>query len=134
MRVLPAGMRISTAGMRISTAGMRISTAFPREQAPRRRLPAPPGPLPKLWEEQQVPAFVLEVTSGASRIEDKGPKKGLCAELGVREYFMFDPEADYLKPPLQGYRLADGQLLRPGRTKPARGRRRPRRRSCGYGR
>jgi hypothetical protein len=39
---------------------------------------------------------------------DVGNKKALCAMLGVTEYFMFDPEADVLKPPLAGYRLRDG--------------------------
>jgi hypothetical protein len=32
----------------------------------------------------------------------------LYAELGVTEYFLFDPEACYLDPPLQGFRLEDG--------------------------
>jgi Uma2 family endonuclease len=62
----------------------------------------------KLWEEKEVPAFVLEVTSRGTRLQDKGSKRELCAELGVREYFLFDPEADYLKPPLQGFRLRAG--------------------------
>lgn len=62
----------------------------------------------KLWEEKHAPAFVLEVTSRGTRLEDKGNKKELCAELGVQEYFLFDPEGDYLKPPLQGFRLASG--------------------------
>jgi Uma2 family endonuclease len=63
----------------------------------------------KLWEEKLSPSFVLEVTSRGTRLEDKGTKKELCAELGVAEYFLFDPEADYLKPPLQGFRLANGR-------------------------
>lgn len=63
----------------------------------------------KLWEEKRAPAFVLELTSRATRREDRGPKKEFCAKLGVQEYFMFDPEADYLKPPLQGFRLAKGR-------------------------
>jgi Uma2 family endonuclease len=62
----------------------------------------------KLWEEKRVPSFVLEVTSRATRLEDKGNKRELCAELGVLEYFLYDPEADYLDPPLQGFRLAGG--------------------------
>jgi hypothetical protein len=31
--------------------------------------------------------------------------------LGVKEYFLFDPERDYLKPPLQGFRLLDGKMI-----------------------
>jgi Uma2 family endonuclease len=63
----------------------------------------------KLWEESRPPAFALEVTSRGTRLEDKGLKKELCAELGVDEYFLFDPEAAYLKPPLQGFRLVRGR-------------------------
>ena len=63
----------------------------------------------KLWEEKRTPAFVLEVTSRQTRLEDKGSKKELCAELGVEEYFLFDPEQDYMKPPLQGFRLVGGR-------------------------
>ena len=62
----------------------------------------------KLWEEKVPPAFVLEVTSRGTRLEDKGSKKELCAELGVQNYFLFDPEGDYLKPPLQGFHLVAG--------------------------
>jgi Uma2 family endonuclease len=62
----------------------------------------------RLWQEHQPPSFALEVTSRGTRLEDKGSKKELCAELGVAEYFLFDPEGDYLKPPLQGYRLVQG--------------------------
>lgn len=63
----------------------------------------------KLWEEKRPPSFVLEVTSRGTRLADKGSKMELCAELGVEDYFLFDPEADYLKPPLQGSRLVRGR-------------------------
>lgn len=59
----------------------------------------------KLWEERRPPSFVLEVTSRATRLDDRGNKRVQCEELGVFEYFLFDPEADYLDPPLQGFRL-----------------------------
>ncbi len=36
-------------------------------------------------------------------------KKALYEELGVEEYVLFDPLAEYLEPPLQGYRLVAGQ-------------------------
>ncbi len=36
-------------------------------------------------------------------------KPKLYAELGIREYFLFDPTEDYLDPPLQGYRLINGE-------------------------
>ena len=63
----------------------------------------------KLWEERRVPDFVLEVSSRKTSTEDEGNKMVLCRRLGVHEYFLFDPEGDYLSPRLQGYRLAGGQ-------------------------
>ena len=49
--------------------------------------------------------FVLEVTSKSTRREDEGRKKDLYAKLGVREYWQFDPDGDYLDPMLRGRRL-----------------------------
>lgn len=66
----------------------------------------------KLWEEGQAPAVVVEVTSRSTRLEDLGTKRALYKSLGVREYFLFDPLEEYLRPPLQGFRLADGDLVR----------------------
>jgi len=66
----------------------------------------------KIWEERRAPAFVLEVSSRGTWLEDAGNKKALCARLGVQEYFLFDPEGDYLDPPLQGHRLEGGDYGR----------------------
>ena len=60
----------------------------------------------KLWEEGEVPAFVLEVASRNTWREDSGPKRRLYARLGVREYWQYDPSGRYLSPQLQGFRLA----------------------------
>ena len=65
----------------------------------------------KLWEEQQPPVAVFEITSRSTRLEDKGNKRALYAMLGVREYFMFDPLSEYLKPPLQGFRLLGEEYI-----------------------
>lgn len=62
----------------------------------------------KVWEEGTAPDVVFEVSSRKTSLEDKGNKKALCARLGIGEYWLYDPEADYLDPPLQGYRLLDG--------------------------
>jgi hypothetical protein len=62
----------------------------------------------KLWEEKVPPTVVFELSSRSTWLEDKGNKMALCASLGVEEYYLFDPELDYLKPPLQGYRLEEG--------------------------
>jgi hypothetical protein len=59
----------------------------------------------KLWEEGPAPAVVFELTSNSTRARDLGEKRRLYEEMGVQEYFLFDPEGDYLSPKLQGFRL-----------------------------
>ncbi len=67
----------------------------------------------KTWEEQdRVPSFVLEITSKSTATEDQRTKKQLYANLGVQEYFQYDPTGDYLDPCLQGFTLQDG-IYRP---------------------
>jgi len=61
----------------------------------------------KVWEEGKAPDVVFELTSKGTRHEDRYTKPAIYEELGVREYFLFDPEGDYLNPRLQGFRLAD---------------------------
>ena len=61
-----------------------------------------------LWNEPKGPDFVLEVTSASTRRNDERHKRDVYAALGVSEYFLYDPRAEYLTPPLQGYRLRDG--------------------------
>ncbi len=63
----------------------------------------------KIWQEQHAPDAVIEVTSRKTRKKDHTTKPELYARLGVAEYFLFDPEQDYLVPPLQGFRLIDGE-------------------------
>jgi Uma2 family endonuclease len=58
----------------------------------------------KTWEEKAVPCVIVELASDNSVAEDLGEKKGLYAQLGVREYFVFDPEHICLDPPLLGFR------------------------------
>jgi len=66
----------------------------------------------KVWaENDRIPDFILEITSKSTASQDRGTKKGLYAYLGVKEYFQFDPTADYLQPSLQGFRLVDGNYL-----------------------
>jgi Uma2 family endonuclease len=67
----------------------------------------------KLWEEEVAPCFVVEMSSRKTWLEDIGNKKALCARLGVREYYLYDPEGDVVRPPLQGFRLGeDGEYHR----------------------
>jgi len=64
----------------------------------------------RLWAEGQSPCLVIEFTSKSTRREDQHGKRALYARIGVREYFLFDPEGDYLRPRFQGYRLVDGDF------------------------
>jgi len=66
----------------------------------------------KLWEEDQPPTVVFEITSRGTRLEDLGTKRALYAMLGVQEYFLYDPLGEYLRPPLQGFRLEGGEYQR----------------------
>ena len=58
---------------------------------------------------------MIEVTSPTTRREDLTKKRTLYARLAVAEYYLYDPLAEYLAPPLQGYRLdgADYRALTP---------------------
>jgi Uma2 family endonuclease len=63
-----------------------------------------------LWDERRPPNVAIEVTSKTTKAEDTKKKYQLYRDtIGIPEYFLFDPKADYLDPPLQGYRLADGE-------------------------
>ena len=63
------------------------------------------------WEEGGLlPNIVFEITSQSTRENDFEAKFFLYEqELRVPEYFLFDPEGDYLDPPLIGYRLSEGE-------------------------
>ena len=60
----------------------------------------------KLWEEGRAPDVVFEITSASTRREDLGTKRVLYADLGVKEYFVFDPTGEDLRPPLRAFRLS----------------------------
>ena len=47
----------------------------------------------KVWEEGKGPDFVLEVASPNTWREDVETKPGIYANLGVSEYFLFDPNS-----------------------------------------
>ena len=59
----------------------------------------------KIWEEGKAPDFVMEVTSKSTYKNDLRRKKTRYAHIGVREYFLFDPERSYLPDSLMGFRL-----------------------------
>jgi Uma2 family endonuclease len=62
----------------------------------------------KTWEEGP-PALVVEVTSKKTQHKDQHVKKPLYQRLGVKELVLFDPFGEYLRPPLQGFRLLRGR-------------------------
>ncbi|HWE37171.1 MAG TPA: Uma2 family endonuclease [Isosphaeraceae bacterium] len=63
-----------------------------------------------VWREGKGPDFVIELTSKSTRAEDRKTKLALYRDvLHVSEYILFDPLAEYLRPPLQGFRLVDGE-------------------------
>lgn len=59
----------------------------------------------KTWEEGQIPSVIFEMTSAGTKEQDEGFKKSLYAQLGVREYWQFDPRGEWLPGQLRGYRL-----------------------------
>lgn len=62
----------------------------------------------KMWVEGKGPDVVFELTSASTRRRDLGEKRQLYEELGVKEYFLFDPLREYLSQPLRGFVLQDG--------------------------
>jgi Uma2 family endonuclease len=66
----------------------------------------------KLWEEGgKAPDFVLEITSKGTVTKDQGQNPLIYQNLGVKEYFQYDPTGEYLKPSLQGVRLEQGKYV-----------------------
>jgi len=59
----------------------------------------------KIWEEGQVPVVIFEMTSPGTQDQDKSFKKTLYEQLGVKEYWLFDPKGEWIEEKLQGYRL-----------------------------
>ena len=65
-----------------------------------------------VWKEGKAPDFIVEITSKSTKQKDKKKKLAIYRDiLRVSEYFLFDPTEDYLKPPLQGFRLIGGQYV-----------------------
>ena len=69
--------------------------------------PSGPRQSYKHWEEGKAPDFVLEVLSADNWRNDIERKPVLYAELGVREYWTFDPRGVRTDggPPLEGWRI-----------------------------
>ncbi|WP_232317109.1 Uma2 family endonuclease, partial [Anabaena sp. CA = ATCC 33047] len=59
----------------------------------------------KVWEEGQVPQVVFEMTSQGTQKQDQEQKKNLYEQLGIGEYWLFDPKGEWISEKLRGYRL-----------------------------
>ena len=59
----------------------------------------------KTWDEGKGPDVAFEVTSKSTRRHDSSFKPRVYAEIGIKEYFLYDPTSEYLLPPLKGFRL-----------------------------
>jgi Uma2 family endonuclease len=66
-----------------------------------------------VWEEGKSPDATIELTSESTAEEDLSTKMVVYRDiLKVREYFLFDPNDEYLKPRLQGFRLVGNDYVR----------------------
>ncbi len=66
-----------------------------------------------VWKEGKGPDFIVEITSKSTQRVDMVKKFAFYRDvLRVSEYFLFDPRAEYLDPPLQGFRLIGGEYVR----------------------
>jgi Uma2 family endonuclease len=66
----------------------------------------------KTWEEGAVPCVIVEFTSRSTAREDTGTKARLYAELGVPEYYIFDPFLEHLDTTFWGYELVGDHYVR----------------------
>ena len=61
--------------------------------------------------ERKAPDVVIELTSQKTKAEDLGTKRFIYASLGVREYFIFDPTGETIRPALRGFRIEAGEYV-----------------------
>jgi Uma2 family endonuclease len=59
----------------------------------------------KIWEEKAIPRVAFEITSPSTRNQDEGFKKDLYEQMGIQEYWQFDPKAQWIPGQLRGYQL-----------------------------
>ena len=72
----------------------------------------------KLWEEK-TPDVIFEISSCGTWTEDLQKKYLLYESFGVKEYYIFDPEYDYLPEPLVAFHLK-GKSLKKTKVKKGR--------------
>jgi len=67
----------------------------------------------KIWEGKQTPAIIFEVTSAGTKETDRTFKKTLYEQLGVTEYWLFDPYGEWITNQLEGFRLNEDGIYKP---------------------
>ena len=74
----------------------------------------------KTWEEGQVPSVIFEMTSAGTKNQDQEFKRTLYEQLGVTEYWLFDPKGEWIEEKLRGYRLhrEEYEPITDGRSQP----------------
>lgn len=64
----------------------------------------------KTWEEKKSPDVIFEISSRGTWRKDLQEKYHLYQKLGVKEYYIYDPEYDYLPEPLMGFHLINDKF------------------------
>lgn len=65
----------------------------------------------KTWEENVFPQVVFEIASDSTFENDLGGKRLEYARLGAEEYYLLDPERQYLPQPLMAFRREQGRFV-----------------------
>lgn len=66
----------------------------------------------QIWNERRVPQVVFEISSTLTWKEDLSKKYALYQRLGLKEYYIFDPEYKALDESLIAYHLIDGEFIK----------------------
>ena len=62
-----------------------------------------------IWREGKAPDFVLEIASPSTWQRDATEKRSIYADMGVAEYWRFDPTGECFTPALAAERLVEGE-------------------------
>jgi Uma2 family endonuclease len=68
----------------------------------------------RVWEEGVLPCTLFEITSEKTWRPDVGAKRREYARLNIPEYFVFDPEGQYIDPVLRGFQSVNGKSIEMG--------------------
>lgn len=63
------------------------------------------------WREGTAPQVVFKITSDSSRLSDQGDKRAKYTEMGVEEYYLFDPFGEWIPGKFRAYRREGDELV-----------------------